>query len=502
MLLATLLVSSCSMETTPFGELDDKTAIRNEKDLQQFRNTLYGNLRGGTSGSWLYLQDLAMDEFVGTISNGNRNGQINGGDIKSSDSYIEGKWGSCYGAIATANKLIEEADKLLAGDVTDAQKTTINRYRAEAQFTRAYFLFYLADHFCDSYTQTDPAKEHTGLPLQVTYNPTGNASIYPDRSTLAETFALIESDLTDAYNGLKAYEATGASDVAALLAPNATYLSSYAVECMQARVALVKGDWTTALAKAKDVIDSHRYSLTTIADYAKLWGDDEGNEVIFRPFMSPTELGGSVGGAYISANNQTCDYLPTFAMLNLYGEGDVRFDTFFAVNQTLIVEGSQYACYQFNKFPGNATLRTGSTNNLVNMAKPFRLSEMYLIAAEASARTNADGSQYMNDFLANRIEDYEPGTYNANALLTLTLQQRQLEFVGEGFRMSDLRRLGQGFSRTADYPAGTTLGLLNGIITNKSNVTYEAGDHRYTWPIPQTELDANPKLKPQQNKGY
>ena len=178
----------------------------------------------------------------------------------------------------------------------------------------------------------------------------------------------------------------------------------------------------------------------------------------------------------------------------------MRFDTFFEVNEGVKVEGSTYALYQFVKFPGNSSLRTGSTNNLVNMCKPFRLSEMYLIAAEAAARTNVDGSSYLNTFLKNRIEDYQAASFTSEQLLTSALRQRQLEFVGEGFRLSDLRRLGLGFSRTADYPAAMG---INGIITVKSaSVTYKAGDYRYTWPIPQSELDSNPKLKTQQNPGY
>lgn len=503
MLFATLLVSSCSMNTAPFGALDDKTAIRNVDDLASFRNNIYTNLRGFTSGAWIYLQDLAMDEFVGTITNGNRNGQINSGAITSSDSDLEGMWSSCYSRVNIANKFIEDADRLLADENLSAtDKAAITRYRAEAFFMRGFAYFFLADHYCESYTQTNPEGEHSGLPIQLVYNPTGVASEYPDRSSLVATFAQIESDLTEAYNGLKAYEATGAADVPTLLSPNSVYLSSYAVECLQARVALVKGDYPTALAKAKDVIDSHRYALTTIADYAKLWTNDEGTEVIWRPFMSNTELGGSVGGVYLSDNNLTCDYIPTFNTLTLFtDEGDVRFDTYFAVNQGIVAEGNTYVLYQFQKFPGNVTLRTGSSNNFVNMAKPFRLSEMYLIAAEAAARTSVDGSQYMNDFLANRIEEYEPGTFNSNSLLNTALAQRQLEFMGEGFRMSDLRRLGLGFSRTADFPANI-FGNLNNIVTVKSTLTYQPDDYRYTWPIPQTELDANPKLKTQQNRGY
>lgn len=501
MLLATLVVSSCSMDQKPFGKLDDQSAIRNASDLSQFRLTLYNNLRSVTSGSWLYVPDLVSDEFVGLVSNGNRNGDINGGSIFASDGTIGGYWSSCYSVIKNCNKLMEEADKLLAQQgLSEDDQVEINRYRAEASFLRAYCYFFLADHYCQSYTRCTPSAEHSGVPMQLVYNPSGNASSYPDRPTLDETYTQIESDLKDAYDGLKAYETSGADDATEVLAPNASYLSSYAVEAMQARVALVKGDWSTALNKAKDVIGCGYYSLTTIADYAKLWSNDEGNEVIFRPFMSNTELGGSVGGAYISSNGQECDYIPTYATLNKFAvDGDVRFDTFFGVNSNVLVSGAYYEMYQFNKFPGNVTLRTGSTNNLVNMCKPFRLSEMYLIAAEASARMGQDGSSYMNTFLANRIEDYTSASYSASAMLTTVMAQREIEFVGEGMRFSDLRRTGAGFSRTADFPSAWG---LNSIISNKSTVTYQVDDYRYTWPIPQSEIDSNPKLKGQQNPGY
>ena len=70
------------MDQKPFGALDDQSAIRNEKDLYQFRNILYSNLRGLTSGGWLYQPDLVADEFVGLLSNGNRNGELNSGNIR------------------------------------------------------------------------------------------------------------------------------------------------------------------------------------------------------------------------------------------------------------------------------------------------------------------------------------------------------------------------------------------------------------------------------------
>ena len=49
--------------------------------------------------------------------------------------------------------------------------------------------------------------------------------------------------------------------------------------------------WKTAADNAEAVINSGKFPLTEIADYAKMWTDDEGTEVIFRPTMTPTELG-------------------------------------------------------------------------------------------------------------------------------------------------------------------------------------------------------------------
>ena len=58
MLLATLFVTSCSMDQKPFGALDDQSAIRNEKDLYQFRTSstaIFAVLLpavGSTSPTW------------------------------------------------------------------------------------------------------------------------------------------------------------------------------------------------------------------------------------------------------------------------------------------------------------------------------------------------------------------------------------------------------------------------------------------------------------------
>lgn len=502
-LMGALTFTSCSMDEAPYGKLDDKTAIQKAADLRDFRNQLYSNMRTITSGAWLYNSDIQMDEFHGLINNGNQVGTFSTGTFTSSDGDITSSWSSCYNVIAKCNSVIENAAKLAANtSFTETDQKDFKRYDAEAHFVRAYAYFWLADHFCQSYTQTDPTKDASGLPLVTTYNPSGDINSYPSRSTLEATFTLIEEDMKTAYEGLKAYEASGASDVATLDAPNAAYVSSYAVEALQARVALVKGDYPTAAQKAEDVIASGKYQLTDIADYAKLWTNDEGTEVIYRPIMSPTELGSSNGSAYISSSETSAYYIPTFAVLNMYAENDVRFDAFFKIYRSLNVEGQDYTAFVLNKFPGNTALRTGSTNNIMNMSKVFRLSEMYLIAAEAEARQGniTPANTYLKAFLAKRLEGYEPSDYTANNILPVILEEREKEFIGEGLRMSDIRRLGKGFSRYASHDENPKLNDI--IVKTGQSLSYAADDHRLTWPIPKDELDSNPNMKDQQNPGY
>ena len=66
--------------------------------------------------------------------------------------------------------------------------------------------------------------------------------------------------------------------------------------------------------------------------------------------------------------------------------------------------------------------------------------------------------------------------------------------------MSDLRRWNEGFARYASHIENPNLD--NYIVKAGVSLTYPAGDYRFPWPIPKTELDSNPNIKGQQNPGY
>lgn len=497
LLLVGSLLTSCDMDKTPYGSLDDSSAIQSMNDVRRFRNGIYSSLRSLNTGGFVAYPEIQMDMFHGVVDNGNRVGLFSNGNILSNDGDIESIWLGLYTRINSANYLIEKVEAMKgSAELTEAEQVELARYEGEAKFARAFYYYWLFDHFCESYTAEKATAAAKGLPLVTVYNPTGDSSQYPGRSTMNETFELIENDLTDAYNAIVAYETTDASNVV----PEAPYASSYAVMALQARVALLKGDNATALTKAEAVIDSRVYTLATPDNYLSMWTDDTSSEIIYRPVMTASELGSSTGNVFLSTNGDMADYIPTFDMLALYDEGDVRFDAFFAP-WLLNVEGASCAAYVFVKYPGNEALLTGATPNYMNMPKVFRLSEMYLIAAEAALATNeTKANQYLNDLRAQRIVGYEAGSYTGVTLRDQIRSERLKELIGEGFRMSDLRRWGLGFARNPEHPENPAIESI--VVAAGAALSYQAGDHRFVWPIPTAELESNPQMAGQQNPGY
>lgn len=497
LLMVGALVTSCDMDKKPYGSLDNDTAIQNLNDCRRFRNGLYASMRSLTTGGYVNYPEIQMDIFQGVTTNGNRIGEFSNGNINSSTRDIATIWGNIYSVINSANFIINKMDEMLTNnEYTAEEHAELARYDGEAKFVRAYCYYWLADHYCSTYSASIAQSPGRGLPLVTVYNPTGDSSKYPGRSTQDETYKLISDDLTDAYNALLEYEKSDNEFVA----PNAAYLSSYAVLALQARIALLKGDNTTALSKAEEIIKSQIYKLAEISAYEAMWTKDEGTEAIFRPFMSSTELGSSLGGAYLSTKLDGADYIPTYDILNMYDEEDVRFDAFFTVWE-LAVDGNDVPAYVFKKYPGNEALKTTATPNYVNMPKMFRMGEIYLIAAEAAATVNPTlANKYLNELRSKRIADYEEINYADQILVQQIRSERLKELIGEGFRMSDLRRWGIGFQRNPDHPENPDINNI--LVPNGKELAYPAGDYRFVWPIPSAEMETNPQLAGQQNPGY
>lgn len=505
-------LTSCDMNTTQYGVIDDSTKMGFDYLTQNRTYTVYSYLRSASVAGWVYNADLQCDQFIGLVSNGSRGQNITDGIINSSNGTTASYFNSCYTRIAQINYCIEQIEGF---NPTQEQAAEVARYKAEAHFARAYFYFYLFDHFCPTYTEADGDTPALGLQLVTYYEPTGDTSKYPGRSTQNETLTLINGDLKIAFDGLQEYE----KDNDEFTKAGANYLSSYAVAALQARVALVTGQYATAIEKADYVIGNTNYTLATGDDYVNMWADKYDGELIFAPYFVLAESGGDQGWStcqgwnYWWSDSNQSDYIPTEETVEALCEfedndgylDDCRFYAFiYNPHVVNIGDGAQTQTYIFQKYPGNPAL-SGNTNFYVNKGKPFRLSEQYLIKAEAAALSSQNGvaQQAINDLMKARY--YTPAAFtptqaSGSQLLALIRSERSKELLGEGFRLSDLRRWKQGFDRNQPYTINPLVAQARWITD--LNVVYSNDDYRYVWPIPSEEMQINPQLAGQQNRGY
>jgi hypothetical protein len=116
---------------------------------------------------------------------------------------------------------------------------------------------------------------------------------------------------------------------------------------------------------------------------------------------------------------------------------------------------------------------------------------MFLIRAEAKAENGdlAGGAADLNALRTARITGYVNETFaSKDALITAIMNERFKELAFEGHRFWDLKRRNLPVNRlTADAP-------------NAAAMTLSAGNFRFLLPIPNSEIQANPKI--QQNPGY
>ena len=130
----------------------------------------------------------------------------------------------------------------------------------------------------------------------------------------------------------------------------------------------------------------------------------------------------------------------------------------------------------------------------------MRVPEMLLIEAESAARlgNETEARRILNeDFMSYRDKSYnctktglELGkltTDETGSLLEEIILQRRIELWGEYGRIYDIKRLRQGFVRTAEMGHPITA-LLTSLKTNDP----ESFDWVLT--IPQAEMDANPLM--------
>lgn len=273
-------------------------------------------------------------------------------------------------------------------------------------------------------------------------------------------------------------------------------LNYWAAQMFLARLYLYTEQWDKAYACAVDVIDNGGYTLYTRENYVDSWAKEYQSESIFE---MPTTDSDNVSWDSMSYMCDPYGYnaiMATLDFVNLWDDGDVRFDLlqdpywdWFPKHWSDDWDWDR--CYFINKkYPGR-----GGNVKVCN-PKIYRLSEAYLIAAEAALRGSkgvGEGSKYLSELRKKRTTT-DPDRYDSGYDLDDVLYERRLELIGEGHRAFDLWRNQRTVVKYHGQP--------NFQWCDFDEMPFD--DYHVILPLPVRELDLmSPEDKQsQQNPGY
>lgn len=441
------------LDQKPYTSLPPADAVATERDLLVALTGTYQGLRNANNfgRNIPVIGDLAADNAFVSLANSGRYTTFNAYSFTLASGEYDGLWTSLYADILRANNII---------DATISGTSNINQYKGEAYALRALCYFELLQHFSRPFTDTPTGP---GVPIVLHYDITVKAP----RSTVTQVYAQIQSDLDQAYTLITAYRGTG-------------YFSKYAARAIAAKVALFKGDYATALTYSQDVITNSGFTIVPAADLVAYWANPTAQvatkiEAMFEVVSDAVNQLGTDELAYMYSQAGYGDLLANPDLYNLYRSTDVR--------KSLITvgarSGGENPAYIVTKFKAVANDRDDK--------KVIRISDIYLIAAEAANATGNDvlALTYLNALVSRRDPTLVYASTGA-ALLEDIITERRKELAFEGDRLHTLNRLKRDITRSTVYPAAAR------------SIPYS--NFRRVGPIPQSELLVNPNVT--QNSGY
>lgn len=446
---ALLSLSSCHfLEIEKIGKSDIETYFSEVNSLEPAINGVYSLVQplydkyvniyasvasdevdlAATSATWVYYRD-----FTRTSS-----------DETSMLGYL---WKNGYNAINNCNQIISHAPKLRKDNPHDI--ALVDRVEAQAYFFRALVHFELVRAYGQNYSFT-PDASHLGVPV---VNHVLGLTEKISRASVAQVYRQIVADLKKA-------EGTFPEGYTS----SQWFASPLACKALLARVYLYMEKWQDAYDQSAQVMAAK--PLTSRDNYVGMFtriasvSDDEG---IFR--INGYKQGKSSRSFYFY---ESPEGRPAETVTGLFTSDDIRASLF-------RYEDYGAVCMKYCTLEADATDEMKYYNATI-----LRVSEMYLIHAEAAAHLGKTG-EAQDDVKA--LEARARGiavsdvTLDETDVYKLIATERIKELCFEGHRFYDLGRRHEDLNR----PSASS--------STVKHIAYP--DWRYVLPIPQVELAAN-----------
>lgn len=388
-------------------------------------------------------------------------------------------WGHPYKVIRHVNNILRFIDGIEA--TSDAEIAEKQGIEGQALAIRALAHFDLCRMFGKAYSHDGGAS--LGVPI-VTEALDPDAKL--ERNTVDEVYGQVIHDLTAAI---------------ALLPDNSNYkrINVWAAKTLLARVYLYTENNTSAYSTAIDIINNGPYSLVSRENYVDSWAEEGTSESIFSIINSVSDGASNTNIGNLSDPKGYGQFVASQDLMDLIrsDKDDIRNEILYLDQKSDPNDTSTWG--RVLKYPGLGNTKdvivdfwvNGTTlpvAAMVTSVPVFRLSEVYLIAAEAAVKGGgANPETYLNAI----VERGNPAATVATATLDRVLTERRKELCAEGHRFFDLIRNQRDIERSMSVrifdPNGTPL-----------LITWD--DYRVIFPIPIDETNANPNIT--QNPGW
>ena len=488
LMLALLCTTSC-LDKFPDNAVAESRAITTVEEADQAVIGIYSSFLSSAlySGYLTLLPDVQCDLVYAVNGYSNNLGDIWRWNILATNGEIEAVYGSLYSLIGNCNFMLDNAAKLMPTLVDDEDVDNLEKLCGEAYFARALAYSELIKLFCVDYKSDDAAKNELGVVVRTSYYEEQEIK----RSSLYDSYQQVLSDLDKAAEYLALDEDYDPAYDGYLYNYSA-FFNEYTVYALRARVSLYMRKYDDAVKYSSKVIDSKMYTLSSVNSeysagvsyYDLMWQNDLSTEIIWKVGFTVADHGGALGSVFFNYDYSSYkpDYVPAQWVLNLYAETDGRYNAFFRTATTGYSHGLTWPLLY--KYWGNQDLY--SEANLLNtsMPKVFRLSEQYLIRAEAYCNMETpDYNKAGRDISTLRAARYTSGSsaaINADNAMEVIEEERVKELFMEGFRLQDLKRWGKGFEREPQDQS----------LSNGSSLKVSADNPLFVWPIPQHEIES------------
>ena len=437
--MSLLLLGGC-LDIKLEDQYADPDAITTTATARELLASAYNSLPRHQMEFSVLADDFVPTEYAGSFAELQN---LYNWESKAIEELSDIVWNEYYMTIAILNALLPRMENIDPKD--DEDRLEKDRIRSEAKALKAMCYFDLLRLYGPAYSEANASKDGIILKhrLELDFLP---------RSSMEDCVKEIETLLEES-----AGMVNQKSEV--------FYLSTSAVNALQAELELYRGDYKKAVSYGLPLLEGVE-SRWTKSEYENLWTDNASRDRLFAPYIFDSFY------VDLCYDRNSGDYFVLNPSVS-YADTDVRKD---------------WASFMID-IKGTQRLTLGKYNRMyydnvaVRYINTMRYSGVCFIVAEAYARNGEDDlaratvNRLLNAYGAEPLDDSLTG----DALIEAILAEKQKEFAGEGVRIFDLKRNGKKLVKKGRYGEGTS-----SII--------EADDYRWLLPIPQSEYRYNDKI--------